>query len=390
MIKRVFLIVMDSFGIGALPDANLYGDEGSNTLKACYNSKFFKVENLSKLGLYNIDGVDFAPAYSKTIGCFGRLAEASVGKDTTTGHWEIAGLISSKPMQTFPQGFPQDFIDEFSIKTGRKILCNKPYSGTQVIADYGQEHENSGALIVYTSADSVFQIASHEEIIPLDELYRYCVMARELLDSKGYNVGRVIARPFVGQYPNYKRTANRHDYSILPPKKTILDELKARGYDVISVGKIKDIFAGQGITQSIKTTSNIDGMEKTISLLKKDFNGLCFVNLVEFDSSFGHRNDADGYAKAVSEFDVQLETFIDNMKAEDLLIITADHGCDPSTPSTDHSREYVPLLAYGKQINKGVNIGTKNSFACIAQTLGDIFKIECNYSNESFLNEILL
>ena len=389
MINRVFICVLDSFGLGALPDAATYGDEGSNTLKACYSSSCFSAENLISLGLFNIDGVDFAPSIINAVGCFGRMAEQSAGKDTTIGHWEIAGLISKKPMQTFPDGFPEAFLEEFKLRTGRSVLCNKPYSGTQVIFDYGERHIKTGELIVYTSADSVFQIAAHEEIVPVETLYRYCEIARNLLDEQGYTVGRVIARPFIGEFPNFTRTANRHDFSILPPKDTVLNALKDSGFDVIAVGKISDIFAGSGITESFKTKSNNDGMDIAISLLKKDFKGLCFINLVEFDSVYGHRNDIDGYAKAISEFDVKLKYFIDGMRFNDLLIITADHGCDPSTPSTDHSREYVPLLVYGKNIKQGVNLKTKSSFACVAQSVSDIFDLKQNFYRESFFEEIL-
>ncbi len=370
MKKRVFLIVLDSFGIGEMPDSASFGDEGSNTLAAISRSEFFKAENLKKLGLFNIDGVDCCEKCEKPIASYGRLSEKSNGKDTTTGHWEIAGLISDKPMPTFPNGFPQDFIERFEKVTGRKCLCNKPYSGTAVIADYGEEHIKTGALIVYTSADSVFQIAAHEDIVPVEELYKYCENAREMLCGD-LAVGRVIARPFTGEYP-FVRTSNRHDFSLAPTGKTVLDELKENSFDVISVGKISDIFADVGITEAHRTASNTEGMAKTLELAQKDFNGLCFTNLVDFDMLYGHRNDIDGYAKAIAEFDAWLSAFIEKMNDEDLALITADHGCDPSTPSTDHSREYVPLLIYGKN-EAPVNLGTIHGFDFVADKLRSIF-----------------
>lgn len=368
--KRVFLIVLDSFGIGEMPDSASFGDEGSNTLAAISKSEFFKAENLKKLGLFNVDGVDCREGCGNPVASYGRLCEKSAGKDTTTGHWEIAGLVSESAMPTFPDGFPQDFIAEFEKATGRKCLCNKPYSGTAVIADYGEEHIKTGALIVYTSADSVFQIAAHEDIIPVEKLYEYCEIAREMLCGV-LAVGRVIARPFTGEYP-FVRTANRHDFSLAPTGKTVLDELKETGYDVISVGKISDIFAGVGITEAHRTANNTEGMAKTLEMLDKDFNGLCFTNLVDFDMLYGHRNDVDGYAKAIAKFDSWLPHFIEKMSGHDLLIITADHGCDPSTPSTDHSREFVPLLVYGKN-ESSVNLGTIYGFDFIADKIREIF-----------------
>jgi len=384
MINRVFLIVLDSFGIGEMPDSAIYGDENSNTLRSCISSPFFKADNLIRLGLYSIDGVDFADLNDKPIGCYARLAEATPGKDTTVGHWEISGVISKNALATFPNGFPQSIVNEFCLRINNGVLCNKPYSGTEVIKDYGREHEKTGYPIIYTSADSVFQIAAHEDIIPLDTLYRYCEIARQLLNESGYTVGRVIARPFAGEYPDYYRTANRHDYSVQPPQKTVLDYLKEHGKTVIGVGKINDIFAGRGITESYKTASNKEGMQVAESLTCRDFNGLCFVNLVEFDSVYGHRNDVDGYAKAISEFDNWLGGFLNKLRDEDLLIITADHGCDPLTPSTDHSREYVPLLFYGKRIGKNINLGTANTFSCIAATVSDVFDLGYNCLGKSF------
>lgn len=384
--KRFFIIVLDSCGIGELPDANLWRDEGSNTLGAIRNNPAFNCPNLKKLGLFNID--DVGGGIDNPQGAFARLGELSMGKDTTIGHWEIAGLVSPKALPTYPNGFPKEIIDEFEKRTGRKTLCNKPYSGTEVIKDYGEEHIKTGALIVYTSADSVFQIAAHEEVVPVKELYRYCEIAREILVGD-HGVGRVIARPFTGEYP-FTRTANRHDFSLVPPKETMLDLLKNSGYETISVGKIYDIFAGKGLSESNRTCSNANGMEVTLELQKRDFNGLCFVNLVDFDMKFGHRNDVEGYAKAMTEFDGYLGEFLENMRDEDALIITADHGCDPSTPSTDHSREYVPMLMCGKNIKIGVNLGTRFGFCDISATVLEYFNVDKDKtSGKSFLNEVI-
>lgn len=370
MNKRVFLIVLDSFGIGELPDAAAFGDEGSHTLRSVASQVEFDCPNLCKMGLFNIEGCQVAgySAIGESMAAFGRMAEMSCGKDTTTGHWEIAGLISTRAMPTYPDGFPEEIIAEFERRTGKKALCNKPYSGTQVIADFGEEHLATDSLIVYTSADSVFQIAAHESKVPLDELYRYCEIARELLQGE-HGVGRVIARPFGGEHP-FVRLAGRHDYSLEPHGETMLDRLKGRELDVISVGKISDIFAGRGITESYPTKSNKEGMERTIALTDKDFCGLCFVNLVDFDSVFGHRNDPRGYARAMTEFDSQLGELLGKWGDGDLLIITADHGCDPLTPSTDHSREYVPLLVFGDGIEPR-DLGTKPSFAFVSELVED-------------------
>ena len=343
---RVFLIVLDSFGVGELPDAAAYGDEGSNTLAACAATGQLHVPNLRRLGLYNIPGVNLTPKEAAPAGCFGRLAEASAGKDTTTGHWEIAGHISPTPMPTYPQGFPQALLANFIRRTGRGVLCNQPYSGTQVIMDYGPQHLKTGDLIVYTSADSVFQIAAHESLVPPEQLYQYCRIARELCTGE-YSVGRVIARPFTGEYPNFTRTANRRDFSLEPPANTLLDVLSGQGQQTIAVGKIRDIFAGRGIGRWVESHSNQEGMEKTIALAKEEpFHGLCFVNLVDFDMQYGHRNDAPGYAQALNRFDEQLAQLQAVLRPGDVVILTADHGCDPSTPSTDHSREYLPLLIF--------------------------------------------
>lgn len=387
MTKRIFLIVLDSVGIGEMPDAHLYGDEGSNTVKSCFMQDGFAVPEMKKLGLFNIDGMDYTEGVENPQGAYGRFTEMSKGKDTTIGHWEICGLVSDKPLPTYPNGFPEEVLSEFRERTGRGVLCNKPYSGTKVIEDYGKEHLETGDLIVYTSADSVFQIAAHEEKVPVEELYRYCEIAREILQGE-HGVGRVIARPFEGKYPDFKRTANRHDFSLVPPKDTLIDELKNNGFDTIPVGKIYDIFAGKGFEKSHPTKSNAHGMELTSEFQKQDFNGLCFTNLVDFDMSYGHRNNAEGYAKALMEFDSWLKGFIENMKDGDILMITADHGCDPSTESTDHSREYTPLLVFGSGV-KNVNLGTRKSFADIGKTIADIFGINSKIDGESFKDEII-
>jgi len=371
MSKRVFIVVIDSMGIGEMPDAAKWGDEGSNTLATIRKSDKFNCPNLTKLGLMNIDTVGGGTECPE--GVYGRLTEVSMGKDTTTGHWEIAGLISENPMPTFPDGFPVDFMEAYSKACGYKLLANKVYSGTEVIKDYGKQQIDEKALIIYTSADSVFQIAAHEDVVPVPELYRCCEIARRMLTGP-LGVGRVIARPFTGEWP-YKRTANRHDYSLLPPKDTMLDLLMKKGYATISVGKIFDIFAGKGCSESNRTVSNADGMQQSTQIAGRDFEGLCFINLVETDSTFGHRNDIDGYANAVSEIDKWLGEFIQVLRDEDMLIVTADHGCDPGTPSTDHSREYVPVVVYGPYVKKGVNLGTRNSFADISATVLDYFGV---------------
>ena len=390
--KRIFLVVLDSVGIGELPDAKEYNDQGSNTLYAVSKSRYFSMPNMKRLGLFNIVGVDenFLEMESKEMfeGSIARLAEKSNGKDTTTGHWEIAGVISKLPFPTYPKGFPKELINEFEERTERKTLCNLPYSGTEVILEYGREHIETGALIVYTSADSVFQIAAHEDFVPLQELYRYCEIAREILRDQ-HGVGRVIARPFVGTYPNFVRTSNRHDYSLAPPQ-TMLDQMMDSGLDVLGVGKIYDIFAGKGVTDTVRTKNNEEGIDKLIENMDRNFNGLCFVNLVDFDMIYGHRNDIDGYAKALSYFDSQLPRILNALKYEDILILTADHGCDPSTPSTDHSREYVPMVAYGKQIKRNYNLGTRESFADIAATVLEYFDIKQKVAGASFLNDILV
>ena len=356
MKKRVFLTVLDSVGIGALPDAREYGDEGANTLKTISKSKYFDIPNLIKMGLGNIENNSYLGVTNTPIASYGRLAEKSRGKDTTVGHFEMCGIISSSPFPTYPNGFPEQIITKFEKRTGRGVICNKAYSGTEVIKDYGEEHLKSGSLIVYTSADSVFQIAAHEEIIPIDELYSYCRMAREILVGE-HGVARVIARPFITKNGKFIRTANRRDFSILPPGETVLDKIKNSGLDVIAIGKINDIFAGQGITEATQTHSNSEGIELTLKTMKRDFTGLCFTNLVDFDMLYGHRQDIDGYAAALTEFDKSIPRFISLLDKDDVLIITADHGCDPGDDSTDHTREYVPLIIYSENINPK-NLGT--------------------------------
>ena len=386
MAKRFFLIVLDSYGVGELPDAYKWHDEGSNTLGAIRNHPNFNCPNLKRLGLFNIDGV--GGGIDKPLASYAKMSEKSMGKDTTIGHWEIAGIISPEPLPTYPDGFPPEVIKEFEKKTGRMVICNKPYSGTEVIKDYGKEHVETGALIVYTSADSVFQIAAHEDIVPVDKLYEYCEIARKMLVGK-HGVGRVIARPFNGEYP-YARTSNRHDFSLLPPADTMLNVLQRAGFDTISVGKIYDIFAGSGVSESNRTTSNAHGMEVTKEIQKRDFNGLCFVNLVDFDMKYGHRNDVAGYAAASTEFDEFLTGFMKDMREDDVLLITADHGCDPATPSTDHSREYTPMLIYGNKIKSGVNLGTRASFSDISATVLEYFGVaQGKTRGESFLKEVI-
>ncbi|MGN0329676.1 MAG: phosphopentomutase [Kineothrix sp.] len=387
--QRVFLIVLDSLGIGNSPDAADFGDEGANTLKSIAGSEKYASPNMVRIGLSNIDSVDYLEKNEKAVGTYGRLREASKGKDTTIGHWEIAGIVAPRPLPTYPDGFPKEITDEFIRRAGREILCNKPYSGTEVIKDYGEEHLRTGKLIVYTSADSVFQIAAHEEVVPVDELYRYCEIARGLLTGE-HGVGRVIARPFTGKAPDFKRTANRHDYSLLPPRATMLDALQKAGYDTYGIGKIYDIFAGQGIGHTQRITDNRDGMEKAAAMLDQDFNGLCFVNLVDFDMVYGHRNDVDGYAKAVALFDEQLGTFMEKLRPEDILMITADHGCDPGFRGTDHSRECVPFLAYGSRVKEGMDLGTRDTFADIGATILDLFGVENITDGRSFREELLI
>ena len=387
--KRIFLIVLDSFGIGAMPDSEAFGDVGVNTLAACATSSKLNIPNMVAAGLGNIDGVTCLPETDAPAGAYARLTEASMGKDTTIGHWEIAGVVSPNPLPTYPNGFPEEVLKAFEEATGRGCLCNLPYSGTDVIRDYGQQHLDTGKWIVYTSADSVFQVAAHEELIPLEELYDACHKARNILRGK-HGVGRVIARPFVGNSTDgFKRTSNRHDYSLEPPRATVLDAIKAAGLDSIAVGKIHDIFAGYGDTEYVYNKSNANGMEHTTNFAKKDFHGLCFVNLVDFDMVYGHRRDIDGYANALTEFDAWLGDFLPTLGEDDLVMITADHGCDPAyTATTDHTREYVPLLILGKAVKPG-SLGTRKSFADIAATVTDLLGVDYETCGESFAKEIL-
>lgn len=385
MAKRVFLIVLDSFGVGELPDAADFGDNGANTLRSCFNTGKLNVPNMAKIGLFNIDGVDFGEKESAPSGAVMRLSELSNGKDTTTGHWEIAGIVSEKPFPTFPDGFPSEVIAEFEKRTGRKTLCNKPYSGTKVIADYGEESIKTGALIVYTSADSVFQIAAHESVVPVEKLYEYCEIAREILQGD-FAVGRVIARPFEGEYP-FTRTPRRHDFSLIPPKTTMLDVLKENGLDVIGVGKIYDIFAGKSVTECDRKIGNSVDMDITSEYQKKDFHGLCFTNLVDFDMLYGHRRNAVGYAQALNEFDAWLGGFMAKMRSDDVLIITADHGCDPCHSGTDHTREYIPVMVYGNEI-KSANLGTRTGFCDIAATVLELLNITDSVNGKCFSDEI--
>lgn len=389
MIKRIFLIVLDSCGVGAAPDSERFGDIGVNTLRSCAASPKFSIPHLIEAGLGNLDGIDYLPKTDHPTAALARLQEASMGKDTTIGHWEIAGIVSPNPLPTYPQGFPQEVLEEFEKQTGRGVLCNLPYSGTDVIRDYGEEQKKTGKWIVYTSADSVFQVAANENWIPLEELYDACRKARAILRGK-HGVGRVIARPYVGQSPSeFRRTSNRHDFSLEPPKQTMLDAIKAAGLDTLAVGKIYDIFAGQGTTDHIFNKSNADGMAHTDDYAARDFHGLCFVNLVDFDMQYGHRRDVDGYANALTEFDTWLGQFLPKLGDEDLVMITADHGCDPAyTATTDHTREYVPLVVLGKQV-KPVNLGTRKSFADIAATVTELLNVPFETPGKSFAREIL-
>lgn len=370
MAKRVFLIVFDSFGIGGAKDAKAFGDEGSNTLKSISESDCFNAPNLTKMGLFNIDGIDFGKGVKNPIASFGRAEEVSAGKDSTTGHWEIAGIVSKTPFPTFPNGFPDDLIEKLEKAWGRKIIVNKPYSGTDVIRDYGKEHIKTGNIIVYTSGDSVLQVAVHDSVASVQELYKMCEQARKICTGK-YAVGRVIARPFVGEYPNFVRTHERLDFSLTPPKETILNKLQKHGKKVISIGKINALFNGYGIDESHITHSDSEGMEETLKQIDNNFNGLCFVNLVDFDTEYGHRNNVDGYATNLSNMDIYVGKILNKLHDDDMLIITADHGCDPKTPSTDHSRENIPVLVYQKNM-KGEDLGTLNSFV-------EVGKIAYNY-----------
>lgn len=386
--KRVFLFVLDSCGAGEMPDAAKFGDFGVNTLRSCATSDKLHIPNLRAAGLGNIDGLEFLEPVDQPTGAYCKLAESSMGKDTTIGHWEIAGVVSPEPLPTYPNGFPEEVLKPFREATGRGVLANAPWSGTAVINEYGDEHVRTGDLIVYTSADSVFQIAAHEDVVPVEQLYEYCRIARKILRGR-HGVGRVIARPFVGSSGNYTRTANRHDFSLEPPRKTMLDAFKDAGLDSLAVGKIYDIFAGQGTTEHVYTKGNTDGMAKAMAYAERDFTGLCFINLVDFDMLYGHRRNIDGYAAALTEFDGWLAEFLKKMGPEDLVMITADHGCDPAyTATTDHTREYIPLLVLGQQV-KPVNLGTRSCFANIAATICELFDLPLETEGESFGKEIL-
>ncbi|HQB63235.1 MAG TPA: phosphopentomutase [Sedimentibacter sp.] len=387
--RKVVLIVLDSVGAGELPDAADYGDEGSNTLKNIYrHAENFSLPNLEKLGILNIDGFEDLKSSDSYLGSVAKCGQKSKGKDTTTGHWEISGLVLEKPFPTYPEGFPKTLILEFEKRTGRKVIGNYPASGTEIIKELGRNHVETGNLIVYTSADSVFQIAAHEDVVPLEELYSICRIAREMLKGE-HGVGRVIARPFIGENGNYTRTGNRKDFSLEPYRDTMLDLLKNSGREVYAIGKIEDIFVNKGITRSNHTTNNEEGIEATIQAVKEDFEGLIFTNLVDFDMVYGHRNNVQGYADSLMYFDKKLPEIISALKEDDVLIITADHGCDPTTESTDHSREYIPLIFYGKDIKADNNLGILDSFASIGKTVLDIFDVENDLEGKSVKSKIL-
>jgi len=387
--KRVIIVVLDSAGIGEMPDAAEYGDEGSNTLgNIAAAVSGFSLPNLEKLGLGNIDGIVGFKPVGEPLGCYGKMAERSAGKDTTPGHWELAGITLQRPFPVYPDGFPEEVVRRFENEIGTKTLGNYPASGTVIINELGHQHVKTGYPIIYTSADSVFQVAAHEDVIPPDRLYRICRIARRILTGE-HAVGRVIARPFTGTEGNYTRTANRRDFSLEPPDKTLLDHVNEAGLEVKAVGKIDDIFAGRGITESVHTQGNMDGVDKTIRFIREDFSGLIFANLVDFDMKFGHRNDTVGYANALREFDGRVPEIIGSMKEHDILFITADHGCDPTTASTDHSREYVPLLVYGRNARRGVDLGTRKTFSDLAQTAAEYLGIDARFGAESFLSDIV-
>ena len=389
MNNRVVWIVIDSVGIGALPDSEKFGDIGVNTLgNIVKSSGKINIPNMIKLGIGNIDGINELDGIENPTGTYGRSSEVSQGKDTTTGHWEMSGLFVEKPFKTYANGFPSEIIDEFEKRTGRKVIGNKPASGTAILDELGEQHMKTGSVIVYTSADSVFQIAAHEEIVPIDELYNMCKIAREIMMGE-HAVARVIARPFIGEPGNFTRTSNRRDYSLDPFDNTVLDNIKDAGLDVIGIGKIEDIFNGKGITQALHTKDNMDGVDETINYMKKDNKGLIFTNLVDFDSKYGHRRDVKGYKNALEEFDLRIPEIIENMRDEDVLIINADHGNDPTYKGTDHTREYIPILIYGKNIKKGYNLGTRDTFADIGATIADILSVKSPKYGKSFKDEIM-
>ena len=389
MTKRVFLIVLDSFGIGYEPDADKFGDVGANTLASIAKDPGFQTPNMAALGLFNLDGADCKAPVHPVAGSCARLQEASNGKDTTIGHWEIAGVESERALPTYPDGFPPEVIEEYEKLTGRKVLCNKPYSGTEVLKDYGEEHMRTGDLIVYTSADSVFQVAAHEQVVPLEKLYEYCQMARDMLKGE-HGVGRVIARPFLGSCAaDFKRTSNRHDYSLKPPAKTMLDHLKAAGKDVIGVGKIYDIFDGEGLTEKIRTSGNTEGIKVMLELADRDFEGLAFINLVDFDMIYGHRRNIAGYAAAATEFDRGLGELLKKLRPGDVVMITGDHGCDPGyTKTTDHTREYVPLLVAGPEVKKDNNLGTVLGFGAIGKTICTALGVQAQLDGQDLAAKI--
>lgn len=387
--SRVIWMIIDSVGIGALPDSEKFGDVNVNTLgNIVKNYKDIKLPNMLKLGLGNIDGIDSLEGVKSPIGAFGRASEVSKGKDTTTGHWEMTGVLVETPFKTYENGFPKEIIDEFERKTNRKVIGNKPASGTAIIDELGEQQMKTGEVIVYTSADSVFQIAAHEEIIPLDELYKMCEIAREIMMGDNA-VARIIARPFVGQPGAFERTSNRRDYSLSPFEDTVLDNIKNSNLDVIGVGKIEDIFNKQGITEAIHTKDNMDGVDQTINYMKKENNGLIFTNLVDFDSKYGHRRDVKGYKEALEEFDARIPEILENMEDDDILIINSDHGNDPTYKGTDHTREYIPMLICGKNVKSGLNLGTRSSFADIGATVADLLNVKMPKHGNSFKNDII-
>lgn len=387
--SRVIWMIIDSVGIGALPDSEKFGDVNVNTLgNIVKNYKDIKLPNMLKLGLGNIDGVDSLEGVKSPIGAFGRASEVSKGKDTTTGHWEMTGVLVETPFKTYENGFPKEIIDEFERKTNRKVIGNKPASGTAILDELGEQQMKTGEVIVYTSADSVFQIAAHEEIIPLDELYKMCEIAREIMMGDNA-VARIIARPFVGQPGAFERTSNRRDYSLSPFEDTVLDNIKNSNLDVIGVGKIEDIFNKQGITEAIHTKDNMDGVDQTINYMKKENNGLIFTNLVDFDSKYGHRRDVKGYKEALEEFDARIPEILENMEDDDILIINSDHGNDPTYKGTDHTREYIPMLICGKNVKSGLNLGTRSSFADIGATVADLLNVKMPKHGNSFKNDII-
>jgi len=389
LFKRIFLVVMDSVGIGEAPDAKSFGDIGADTLgHIAEKMNGLHMPNMAKLGLSNIRQLNGIEKANKPWAVYTKMEEASAGKDTMTGHWEMMGLNIEIPFRVFPESFPDELIQELEKRTGRKVIGNKPASGTAILDELGEEHMKTGAIIVYTSADSVLQIAAHEEIVPLDELYKICQIARELTLDEKYMVGRVIARPFVGQPENFKRTANRHDYALKPFGRTVMNELKDSSFDVIAIGKISDIYNGEGVTKSIRTVSNQDGMDKLIDTLGLDFTGLSFLNLVDFDALYGHRRDPIGYGKALEEFDARLPEVFAKMQDDDLLMITADHGNDPVHSGTDHTREFVPLLVYSKRMNEGVELEVRQTFSDLGATVAENFNVNMPEYGTSFLKDL--